>query len=268
MSRVIKFSLIANFIFIGWAMMAQAYDVTDIKNGATINGKVTFSGTLPDPLWFDVDKNPEVCGQQRRLTKVEAQDGLLKGVVLILEGVESGKPYPKQELQGTDPGKGMFQYAGGENLGLKVNAENCNFGPFTGVLTPDEAVRFGNQDSVKHVLHTFVSLDSKGTILRTLHNRDLHPDREINRTFSHDKLKESRVVRLTCNRHDFMQNWLYVVKNPYFAISDENGNFSIDNIPSGHYILRAWHPMLGQQEQEIDIGSSKRQNTKFAFSGQ
>ncbi len=266
MSKVIKYSLLVNMVFIGWATMVQAYEVIDVNNGATISGKVTFSGTLSDPLWFDVDKNPEVCGQRRSLTKVEAQDGLLKGAVVILEGLESGKPFPKQERRSTGLGKGTFQYTGGATLGLKVNAENCNFGPFTGVLTPDEAVGFVNQDSIKHVLHTFVSLDAKGSVLRTLHNRDLHPKREIHRTFSHGKLKESRVVRMTCNRHDFMQNWLYAVKNPYFAVSDENGNFSIDNIPPGQYTLKAWHPILGLQEQEIQVTAGKALATDFAFS--
>ena len=266
MNKVLKYSLLVNCIFIGWAMMAQAYEVIDVRNGTTINGKATFSGTVPDPLWFDVDKNPEVCGQRRNLTKIHAKDGLLRGVVVMLEGVKSGKPFPQQERTSMEPGKGMFRYTGGVTLGLKVNAENCNFGPYTGVLTPDEAVGFVNQDSIKHVLHTFASLDTQGSVLRTVHNRDLHPNREIQRTFSQGKLRESRVVRLTCNRHDFMQNWLYVVKNPYFAVSDENGNFSIDNIPPGQYILKAWHPMLGLQERELQVPEGTVLATDFVFS--
>ena len=246
--------------------MTHAYEVADVRDGATIQGTVTFSGTPPEPLKFDVEKNPEVCGDQRSLVKVEAHNGMLKGAVVILEGIESGKPFVKQEFLGSSPGKGRFQYVGGETLGLQVKTENCNFGPFTGVVTPDEAVQFGNQDSVKHVLHTFVSMDMKGSILRTLHNRDIHPDSAFERTFDSDTLKESRLVRITCNRHDFMQNWLYVVKNPYFAISDENGQFVIDNIPPGHYTLRAWHPMLGLQEQEVNVGPGKVLGTDFPFS--
>jgi len=266
MSTFMKYFLIANLIFMGWATMAQAYEVAEVRDGATIQGKVTFSGTPPEPLRFEVEKNPEVCGDQRSLVKVEAQNGLLKGAVVILEGIESGKPFAKQEFRGNPPGKGTFQYTGGETLGLRVNTENCNFGPFTGVLTPDEAVRFGNKDSIKHVLHTFVALDTRGSVLRTLHNRDIHPDGAFDRTFDSDKLKESRLVRITCNRHDFMQNWLYVVKNPYFAISDERGQFVIDNIPPGHYTFRAWHPVLGLQEQEVQAAPGKVLGADFAFS--
>lgn len=266
MSKVITFSLITTLIFIGWARTAQAYEVVEIQDGGTIHGTVAFSGTPPEPLQFEVEKNPEVCGDQRSLVKVETQNGLLKGAVVILEGIESGKPFAEQEFRGTSPGKGMFQYVGGETLGLRVKAENCNFGPFTGVLTPDEAVGFSNKDSIKHVLHTFVSLDSRGSVLRTLHNRDIRPEAAFDRTFDSDNLKESNLVRITCNRHDFMQNWLYVVKNPYFAISDEKGQFDIDNIPPGHYTLRAWHPVLGLQEQKVHVTSGKSVGTNFAFS--
>ncbi len=266
MRKIMRYFLLASILFIGWATMVQAYEVVEVRDAATISGLVTFSGALPDPLWFDVDKNPEVCGQRRSLVKVEAENGLLKGAVVILEGIETGKPFAQQKLTGAHPGKGSFTYTGGEKLGLQVKTENCNFGPFTGVLTPDEAVRFGNKDSIKHVLHTFVSLDTKGSVLRTLHNRDLHPDREIHRTFASGKVKKRRVVRFTCNRHDFMQNWLYVVQNPYFAISDKKGQFNIDHIPPGHYTLRAWHPLLGLQEQEVHVMPNKAIMADFAFS--
>lgn len=266
MSRILTYLQMIILIFIGWATLAHAYEVVEVGDGTTIHGTVTFSGTPPEPLQFEVDKNPEVCGQQRSLVKVETQNGFLKGAVVILEGIEAGKPFAKQEHLGTRPGRGSFQHTGGEKLGLRVKAENCNFGPFTGVLTPDEAVRFGNKDSIKHVLHTFVSLDTKGSVLRTLHNRDIHPDAEFERTFDSGKVKESRVVRLTCNRHDFMQNWLYVVNNPYFSTSDENGNFSIGKVPPGQYTLKAWHPILGLQEQMVDVTPGKALGANFKFS--
>jgi hypothetical protein len=63
-----------------------------------------------------------------------------------------------------------------------------------------------------------------------------------------------------------MQNWLYVVKNPYFAISNVEGKFVIDNIPPGHYTLRAWHPVLGLQEQEVNVTPGTASEINFAFS--
>lgn len=246
--------------------MTHAYEVGEVKEGGTIQGQVTFSGSLPVPVQFTVDKNPEVCGQGRSLMKVDARNGFLSGAVVVLEGVEKGKPFLSQSWAGMAPGEGAFQYQGGESLGLRVNTKGCNFGPFTGVVAADQPIQFGNQDSIKHIVHTFVALGQKGSILRTVHNRDVHPDREMHLTMSSGKLKNSRMVRIACNRHDFMQNWLYVVKNPYFAMSNEKGQFVIDNIPPGHYILRAWHPMLGLQEQDVHVLPGKALGADFAFS--
>jgi hypothetical protein len=247
--------------------MTSAYEVEEVKEGGAIQGQVTFLGSPPVPVQFAVNKNPDVCGQERSLMKVDARNGFLNGAVVVLEGVEKGKPFLPQTLAGTAPGEGAFQYQGGESLGLRVNTKGCNFGPFTGVVAADQPIQFGNQDSIKHIVHTFVALGRKGSILRTIHNRDVHPDREMHLTMSSGKLKNSRMVRIACNRHDFMQNWLYVVENPYFAISNEEGQFVIDNVPPGHYTLRAWHPMLGLQEQAVHVLPGKALGTDFAFSG-
>ncbi len=266
MNNALKYLVLAAAIFMSWSTMTQAYEVVNVSEGATIGGKITFLGDPPSPLQMEVEKNPEVCGQQRSLVKMEVQNGKLKGAVVIVEGIEAGKPFEKQSYPGSAPGRGIFQHKGGEALGLAVETENCNFGPFTGVVTPDEAVRFRNKDSVKHVLHTFMSMDSRGSVLRTLHNRDIQPNRAFDRTFPSGKLKDSRVIRVACNRHDFMQNWLYVVNNPYFAISDSNGQFAIKDIPPGRYTLRVWHPMLGFKEQNVQAGPNEALRTEFTFS--
>jgi len=251
-NRTIIGVLVSAFLVTG-AVLAHAYEVGEVHNGGTIHGQVTFSGPPPAPLRFIVEKNPEICGQERSLQKVETHNGLLAGAVVVLEDVKKGKPFPTQAFSGSLPGEGEFRYQGGNALGLQVKTKGCNFGPFTGVIAADEAVQFENLDSIKHILHTFAAKDRKGTILRTVHNQDILPQATIARSFDADKLRESHMVRLTCNRHDFMQNWLYVVDHPYFAISDQDGHFTINQIPSGTYTLLAWHPILGEQRQEIQV---------------
>ena len=257
--------VMAGVLLIMGATPAQAYTVGKIQNGATIQGQITFSGPPPAPVQFAVEKNPEVCGQERNLLKVETHNGWLAGAVVVLEGVTTGKPFPTQSFRGPLPGEGVFRYQGGETLGLQVKTKECNFGPFTGVIAADESVRFQNQDSIKHVLHSFVSKDTRGRILRTVHNQDLHPHDEIARVFPSDKMEDGVVVRIICNRHDFMQNWLYVVDNPYYAISDEEGRFTIDQIPPGTYTLLVRHPVLGEQRQEVTVEARGDLQVGFAF---
>lgn len=234
--------LLASLSLITVPGTAHAYTVENVQKGGSIHGKITLLGSPAEPLHFHVEKNPEVCGQERSLMKVESHDGFLAGAVVVLEGVKTGKPYAQKSFMGNLPGEGEFQYRGGDSLGLQVKTKGCNFGPFTGVIASNQAVRFENQDSIKHVLHSFVSKDTKGRILRTVHNQDLQPHDEIDRVFPSDKMRDGVVVRIICNRHDFMQNWLYVVDNPYFAISDQEGRFKIDDIPPGTYTVVIRHP--------------------------
>lgn len=244
---------------------AKAYELAEVVNGATISGKVTFTGTVPAPKRFVVEKDPEVCGQERALIEVAARNGFLQGAVVVLEGVERGKPFPAGRYRGAPPGEGEFRYGGGEQLSLDVRAKTCNFGPFTGVLSPNEPVRFLNRDPMKHVLQTFSASGDKGRVLRTIHNRDMHPEMTIERFFSTSKLKTSRVVRIACNRHDFMQNWFYVVETPYYAISDQDGHFTIDQIPPGNYELVVWHPALGLKRKAVQVTAGGNVEVSFGF---
>ena len=245
---------------LGWA-----YEVVDVQSPAQINGTITFTGKALTPRTFEVKKNPEICGVNRSLTKVSVKDGKLQGAVIILEGVTQGKAFQERRFQADSPGEGEFYYRAGEKLSLDVQTKNCNFGPFTGVLAQDEPIRFSNEDPVKHTLHTYVKRGTKATVLKTVHNRGIQPAKTIEETFTAKKLKSPGVVAITCDRHDFMENWLYVVDSPYFAISDEKGQFNIDRIPPGHYTLVAWHPVLGTQKQEVTITPQGTLQVHFEF---
>lgn len=236
------------------ANVSLAYEVTEIDNGAIMTGRVAYTGTLSHAqIRFEVRKGPEICGAERVLNKVDVHQGLLKGAVIALEGVKKGKPFASYQETATGQGEGRFHYIGGNALNVDVQLKKCSFGPFTGVITTDEAVRFTNHDSIKHTLHTYASKGRKAKILRTVHTQSLRPDSQTEKVFSMKSLGHPRAVVLTCDRHDFMENWLYVVKNPYYAVSDESGNFSIDRIPPGTYDLVVWHPVLGIKTQHVTL---------------
>jgi hypothetical protein len=199
------------------------------------------------------------------VNEVVVQNGWLQGAIVMLEEVTAGKPFATVSDRGEPPGKGEFHYGGGDHLSLEIFTKGCNFGPFTGVLTLDEPVRFLNHDPIKHILHSVSSRDDKGLILRTIHNRELRPDTVVERTFLARTLKTNRVVGIHCNRHDFMQSWFHVVTTPYFSISDEEGKFTIDQVPPGQYELLAWHPTLGLKRQEVTVAPDGIVEMSFGF---
>ena len=263
--KTIILSACVGLTIFGGLSPTLAYEVTEVKEGANITGSVDYLGVPPAPKRFEVKKNADVCGAERWLHKVEVHDNHLKGAVVLLRGVDQGKPFETKNLGGDPPNEGQFRYAGGNTLSLTVQTKGCNFGPYTGVLTSEELLRLKNQDSVKHVLHSFAVRGRKASILRSVHNRDIFPGSEIEVEFTDKHLKHSSVVAITCDRHDFMENRFYVVDNPYFSISDKKGNFTIDQVPPGRYELVVWHPVLGEKTQEITVEPNGNLNLHFEF---
>ncbi len=244
---------------------AIAYQVSTVKDGGTIMGKVSFNGPSPKPKRFKVEKTPEVCGEDDRLVEeIRVKNGNLADVVVLIEKVKSGKAYPKEEIQGGPPETAFHtQVAGGgaEFPGTTIKPKKCIFGPYTGVIANGKILRFRNQDPVKHSPHTY---SSKGRVKKTLHNEDLAGDGKLDLTI---KLKKKiKVVKLECDQHEHMQNWFRAVENPYYAFSSEDGSFKIDQVPPGTYKLIAWHPKFKkEQKQTITVDKNGSVSANFSF---
>src|SRR5262249_39755583 len=60
-------------------------------------------------------------------------------------------------------------------------------------------------------------------------------------------------VDVFCSIHTKMSCIVLVLKNPYFASTDKNGNYKISNVPAGTYKLKAWQERLPGQEKDVTV---------------
>jgi plastocyanin len=58
---------------------------------------------------------------------------------------------------------------------------------------------------------------------------------------------------LLCNVHPEMEGYVVVLQNPYFAVSNKDGSYSIKNVPPGKYSLTIWHEKLKGKPVEITV---------------
>ena len=81
---------------------AFAYEVIDVPRGGTIEGTVSLEGSVPEPKGFNLITfpDPAYCGrisngQGWRLLHdfVVSPQGGLKDAIVLLEGIEAGKPF-------------------------------------------------------------------------------------------------------------------------------------------------------------------------------
>ena len=65
-----------------------------------------------------------------------------------------------------------------------------------------------------------------------------------------------------------MSGWWVVVDNPYYAVTDDHGNFSIKDVPPGDYTVQVWQEKLGKQDQKVSVKSGSNATANFAMKPQ
>jgi plastocyanin len=137
-----------------------------------------------------------------------------------------------------------------------IEHKGMMFSPHTLVIQQGTTVEFLNQDNMQHnVFWPSISGNKK-----LGHNLGTWPKGE-KRGFKFD---QPGVVPLLCNAHPEMAGYIVVSPTPYFAETDENGNYKIDNVPDGKYNLVAWHEGMKQQTKAVSVAGTNK--IDFSFS--
>ncbi len=76
------------------------------------------------------------------------------------------------------------------------------------------------------------------------------------------------VLRLQCDVHPWMQGYVVTSENGFFAVTGEDGGFSLDAVPPGSYTVEAWHEKLGRQTVELTVVEGQPAVANFAFSNE
>jgi hypothetical protein len=67
------------------------------------------------------------------------------------------------------------------------------------------------------------------------------------------KFDNAGVIQIFCNIHPYMKALIFVTPNKFFARADDSGNFTLPEVPAGHYNVVAWQERCGKQQQAIDV---------------
>jgi uncharacterized protein (DUF2141 family) len=66
-------------------------------------------------------------------------------------------------------------------------------------------------------------------------------------------------------RHPATKYRFVVLKTSHYAVSNENGTFTLPNLPAGKYTVTAWHEVYGKQTQDLTILGDETQTLNFTF---
>jgi plastocyanin len=129
-----------------------------------------------------------------------------------------------------------------------MDQKGLMFNPHIMVIQQGGTVEFLNSDSVQHnVFWPSISGNKK-----LGHNLGTWPKGE-KRPFTFD---QPGVVSLLCNVHPEMAGYIVVSPTPYFAETDDTGNYKIADVPDGKYNVVAWHEGMKSQTKSVDVSGT------------
>jgi plastocyanin len=137
----------------------------------------------------------------------------------------------------------------------RVAQKAAQFTPHVLPVVAGTVVEWPNNDEIYH--NVFSASDAKQFDLELYKGNP--PDKRV--LFD----KPGR-VDVFCSIHANMHCVVLVLENPYFAVADERGRFSITNVPPGTYQLKAWHERVPAQIREITVPETGDVKTDFVLS--
>jgi plastocyanin len=221
------------------AAPAYAYEETaTVSGGGVVSGKVVFHGTVPTRQVLP-NKDLETCGGPREDALLDVgPNGGVANTLVYLVAIDKGKPWPA-------PGK-------------KPELDNvkCRFEPEIQVIRAGE-IEVVNKDPVLHNTHGYYGK-------RTAFNTAL-PNQNQGIT---TELLKTGTVRVDCDAHGWMEGWIFVRDNPYYAITGQDGQFSIADIPPGDYTLVTLQPYSRLIEQKVSIAAGQSSELTIELTAQ
>jgi hypothetical protein len=227
MKNIVKKSALA-LMMLGMASVAGAkgYKAVDVTDGGSFVGTVSAGAAAADTRTYTISKDTAICGEgSREVPFVQVKDGMLMNAVVFLSDISEGKAMPEELMK------------------LTITQEACEFSPALGVMANKGELTAVNSDATLHNIHTYEQI---GKARRTVVNVSQPNAGDVVTKLI--KLRRGNGMKIECDAHDFMHAFVYVAKNPYFAVVDESGHFAIGDIPAGEYQVMMWHGFLGEKK--------------------
>jgi len=229
--------LLLTFLFaVTTALSAQnSYKVVTVSNGGTISGAVKWSGPQPHALDFPITKDPAICDPDaKKIVDLErlivGPQGGIANTIVYLKNIYSGKAMDLPEQR------------------RHLDQKHCRYIPHILLVPQDATLQIQSSDATLHTVH----MEGAATF-----NLPFPFTNQVtSRTMSTPGL-----VHIRCNGgHVWMNAEMMVVPHPYYAVTDESGQFEFTDVPPGTYQIVAWHEGWGREgkEEVYDVLTQRR----------
>jgi len=208
----------------------------------TLTGNVKYQGSIPSPKLLKMDADP-VCGashEEKVLSEsfIVDEEMNLKNVLVWLKNVNYEE--------------------GPSDIPAVIDQKGCVYNPHVFGVMKGQKVLIKNSDATLHNVHSMSKTNEQFNFAM--------PKVVKEKETVFNSVEEPFYIK--CDVHPWMKSWVLVQDHPYFSITDEKGNFSIENIPAGTYEVIAWQEKFKMKRaltKTIEIKDSSETIQDFVF---
>lgn len=219
-------------------------------NEGTISGVVSYTGAAPEAKKIDTSADAACTSKSPNLTTEDwvIKDGKLANTyVYIKDGTLAD-------------GSKINDYSGWPNMpaSATLDQNGCHYKPHVSGVVVNEPITITNSDPTTHNIH-----------FTPKYGQDWNQSQPNGAASLTHKLTRAEVmVPVKCNQHPWMKSYIGVTKHPFFAVTAEDGSYTIKGVPPGKYTVVAWHEggATGTEKtMEVTIAASGAGKADFSF---
>jgi len=206
------------------------------KGAGRIIGRVRVEGRFEKPAPLKVYKNRDFCGATvpNESLLVSREGGVRNAVIIV--------PKARQDKSAVQSGS------------LLLDNKNCAFVPHVQVAPAGSEILLLNSDPILHDVHARIGSE-------TLFNVGLPTWRRVKK-----RLTRAGIVKIECDvLHTWMSAYVVVTTSPYFAVTNEKGEFFIEGAPPGSYEVDVWHETLGRQSGRVSLQQGRTAGVNVVY---
>ncbi|MBI4353967.1 MAG: carboxypeptidase regulatory-like domain-containing protein [Candidatus Omnitrophica bacterium] len=226
------------------AQAPEGGEAVQPTGSATVSGTVKFSGTAPSAERVKMDADPQCAMQHKEAVNkpevVVNANGTLKHVFIYVKQGLEGKTFAAPTSSGS------------------LNQHGCMYEPHVLGLQVGQRLDIVNSDSTLH------NVNCKATKSKPFNLAQPTKGMKSSKQFTAPEI----MVKCVCNVHPWMAAYVGVVAHPYFAVTGDEGSFSLAGLPAGTYTVAAWHEKYGEQTQDVTVADGAVSSVAFEFKAQ
>ncbi len=204
----------------------------------TITGKVTYTGTAPKMKPIDMAKEPSCAKQHATPVTTEnvvtGPGDALRYVVVYVSAGDQGSAAPTETV--------------------RYDQKDCQYIPHVAAMQVNQPLDIYNDDPSSHNIHPLPKL-----------NPEWNRSQPKGAPPIHTTWEKAEFIPVKCNIHPWMHGWFIVLTTSHYAVTGEDGSFSIKGLPPGKYTLTAWHEQFGTQTQDVTISGDETKAVNFVL---